>query len=89
MEVPAQPFPPPQNEGAGAMLAQLLRFWLRHPLAALGLRECDLADQELDLQKLEGLPWLRGACVYRLAVDKLQRDVRSSALMGPPLTMTP
>lgn len=52
MDVPAQPFPPPQNEGAGAMLLQLARFWWRHPLAALGLTECDCSDTRLDLRAL-------------------------------------
>lgn len=52
VDVPAQPFPPPQNEGAGAMLLQLGRFWWRHPLAALGLRDCDCADSRLDLRAL-------------------------------------
>ncbi len=52
MDVPAHPFPPPQNEGAGAMLRQLARFWWRHPLAALGLRSCDCSDTRLDLRAL-------------------------------------
>ncbi|KAK9821442.1 hypothetical protein WJX81_007407 [Elliptochloris bilobata] len=52
VDIPARPFPPPQNEGAGAMLRQLARFWWRHPLAALGLREYDHRDKPLDMQAL-------------------------------------